>query len=81
MRLVLFAAVGLGFLVSVLGIALQGATAAGVSLWASLKAAVVENTLESRFGKVWSVRAVDWLIIGLLVLIWASLLRRSAADG
>ena len=35
---------------SVLGILLQGASAAGVSLWASLKSAVIDNTLESRFG-------------------------------
>lgn len=78
MRFLLLAAVGLGVLASVLGILLQGATAAGVSLWASLKAAVVESTLESRFGEVWGIRAIDWLMIGLLVLIWASLLRRAA---
>ena len=79
MRLMLFAAIGLGFLASALGVLLQGATAAGVSLWASLKATVLENTLESRFGKVWSVRAIDWLIIGALVVIWAVLLRLAEA--
>ena len=38
---------------SVLGILLQGATAAGVSLWSSLKGPILESTLESRFGEVW----------------------------
>ena len=53
---------------SVLGILLQGATAAGVSLWSSLKATVLENTLESRFGWVWALRALDWLLLGALLL-------------
>ena len=40
----------LGVVVSVLGVLLQGASAAGVSLWNSLKGAIIEYTLESRFG-------------------------------
>ncbi len=60
-------AVVLGFFVSVLGIMLQGASAAGVSLWASLKGTVLENTLESRFGKVWGLRAIDWLALAALL--------------
>ena len=61
-------AVVTGALVSVLGVLLQGASAAGVSLWSSLKASVLENTLESRFGQVWAGRAVDWLLIGAVLL-------------
>ncbi len=61
-------AVVLGVLVSVLGVLLQGATAAGVSLWSSLKATVLESTLESRFGWVWALRALDWLLLGGLLL-------------
>lgn len=64
----LYAAIALGVAVSVLGVLLQGASAAGVSLWASLKGAVVQDTLESRFGAVWAARAVDWLLIGGLLL-------------
>jgi copper transport protein len=57
----------LGMLVSVLGVALQGATAAGVSLWSSLTGTVIQNTLESRFGEVWGLRALDWVALaGLL---------------
>ncbi len=84
-RWLLIIAVLLGFLVSVLGILLQGASAAGVSLWSSLKSTVLENTLESRFGKVWGLRAIDWLVLGLLLAAGQALTRRAqrnaGADG
>jgi copper transport protein len=67
-RMLLRFAVALGGLVSVLGILLQGASAAGVSLWVSVKGSVLENTLNSRFGEVWGLRALDWLAIGGLLL-------------
>jgi copper transport protein len=73
-RLLAFAVV-LGAIVSVLGVLLQGASAAGVSLWSSLKGAVLENTLESRFGNVWGARAIVWLLLGAL-LIAAKAMRR-----
>lgn len=57
-----------GVAVSVLGVLLQGASAAGVSLWSSLKGTIVEGTLDSRFGWVWGVRALVWLALGLVVL-------------
>jgi len=83
---VLAVAVVLGLLVSLLGVLLQGATAAGVSLWSSLKASIVEDTLESRFGWVWALRALDWLAIGALLLIAratgkAAVPRLAAQDG
>ncbi len=61
-------AIVLGASVSVLGIFLQGASAAGVSLWTSLKSSIVDNTLESRFGEVWGLRAIDWVLLGALLL-------------
>lgn len=61
-------AIVLGVLVSVLGVLLQGASAAGVSLWASLKSSIVTNTLDSRFGKVWALRAIDWVLLGVVLL-------------
>lgn len=60
----LYAAVVLGVLVSVAGVLLQGATASGVSLWDSLRGAVLRDTLDSRFGTVWAARALDWLALG-----------------
>ncbi|HTR89029.1 MAG TPA: CopD family protein [Solirubrobacteraceae bacterium] len=67
-RLLLFAVL-LGLLVSVLGVLLQGASAAGVSLWSSLKGSILESTLESRFGVVWGLRALVWLAIGLAMAL------------
>lgn len=72
----LTAAVVLGAIVSVLGVLLQGATAAGVSLWSSLKSSIIDNTLESRFGEVWGLRAIDWILLGVLLLA-TTLLGRS----
>ncbi len=72
---ILAVAVVLGIAVSVLGILLQGASAAGVSLWASLKGPIVRDTLRSRFGTVWGLRALDWALLGLLLLAAAKLPR------
>jgi copper transport protein len=66
-ELLLLTAVLLGALVSVLGILLQGASAAGVSLWASLKGTIVSDTLKSRFGEVWGLRALVWVGLGALL--------------
>jgi copper transport protein len=63
-------AVVLGVVVSLLGILLQGASAAGVSLWASLKGSIVEDTLDSRFGTVWLLRAATWTALGALLLLY-----------
>jgi copper transport protein len=76
-ELLLLAAVVLGVLVSVLGILLQGASAAGVSLWASLKGTILSDTLKSRFGEVWGARGLVWLAFGAL-LAGARLSRREA---
>jgi copper transport protein len=67
-RLLAFAVL-LGLLVSVLGVLLQGASAAGVSLWSSFKSSILQNTVESRFGEVWGLRALDWIVLGLAMLV------------
>ena len=77
MRWLLIAAVATGFLVSVLGILLQGATAAGVSLWSSLNSTLIESTLKSRFGTVWGLRAIDWLALGALLATGMALAHRA----
>ena len=71
LRALLAFAVLLGIAVSGLGILLQGADAAGVSLWASLKSPIIHSTLHSRFGTVWGLRLVDWALLGaLLIAAW-----------
>jgi copper transport protein len=76
-EMLLFAAVALGVAIGVLGIALQGASAAGVSLWASLKGTILSDTLKSRFGEVWGLRTLVWVALGGL-LVAARLSRRAA---
>jgi copper transport protein len=77
MEMLLFTAVALGIAVGVLGILLQGASAAGVSLWASLKSTIVSDTLKTRFGGVWGLRVLVWAALGAL-LVAARLSRGSA---
>jgi copper transport protein len=60
-------AIALGVIVSALGFVLQGASAAGVSVWTSLKGSVLNDTLSTRFGAVWAARALDWLVLGALL--------------
>jgi copper transport protein len=67
MRRLLYIAIALGAIVSVLGFVLQGASAAGVSVWTSLKGSVLNDTLGTRFGAVWAARALDWLALGALL--------------
>jgi copper transport protein len=55
--LLLAGGLALGTVVSVLGILVQGAEAAGLSLWGALKWSVISNVLASRFGWVWGVKA------------------------
>ncbi len=80
MRYLLIVAVAVGAVSSVLGVLLQGASAAGVSLWASLKSTVLQSTLESRFGEVWGARAIDWVGLGVLLWIASVVRRRGVAD-
>jgi copper transport protein len=77
LRLLAFAVL-VGAIVSVLGVLLQGASAAGLSLWSSLKRPIVQSTLESRFGWVWGVRALVWLALGALLALWHDRHRRGA---
>jgi copper transport protein len=76
LELLLVSAVAVGILASVLGILLQGASAAGVSLWASLNGTIVSDTLNSRFGEVWGLRGIVWVAFGAL-LVAARLERRT----
>jgi copper transport protein len=77
LQLLLIVAVVLGAAVSVLGILLQGASAAGISLWASVKGTVLNDTLNSRFGEVWGVRGLVWLALGA-ALVAVRIRRREA---
>jgi copper transport protein len=76
-RRILTAAVALGVVVSVLGILLQGAEAGGLSLSSSLKSNVISSTFDSRFGWVWGVRGIAWVVIGAALVGRRRLLGRA----
>jgi copper transport protein len=63
-RRMLAGAVVLGVLSGAAGIVLQGATAGGTSFWSALDPGVVREVLGTRFGRVWGLRLVDWLLLG-----------------
>jgi copper transport protein len=69
LELLFVVAILLGIAVGVLGILLQGASAAGVSLWASAKGSIVESTLETRFGEVWAARTLVWVALGGVLVV------------
>jgi copper transport protein len=68
-ELLLRGAVVLGILTSALGIALQGATAAGTSLWSALDPDVLREMMSTRFGTVWGLRLGAWIGIGALLAV------------
>ena len=57
---------------TVLGLVLQGATAAGTSFWQALDLAVMGDVLGTRFGTVWGLRLFDWALLGALCLFAAA---------
>jgi copper transport protein len=63
------ATVGLGMATTVLGIVLQGANAAGTSFWSALDPIVIGDVLGTRFGTIWGLRSIDWLLLGVVALV------------
>jgi copper transport protein len=62
-RLLLLAAAGAGAVSAVLAIGLEGATGEGESLWSAASASVVGDVLNTRFGVVWALALLVWLVI------------------
>ena len=58
-------------------IVFEAAEAAGVSACAALDATILREELGTRFGTVWGLAALAWLLLGLAVL--PALRRRDAA--
>ena len=73
LRIALLMAAGVGAVSAATGVVLEGAEAAGVSGFSALKETIVRETLETKFGTVWGLTVLAWLVFGLLV---ALLLRR-----
>jgi copper transport protein len=62
LRLLLWGAAALGALGAAASIVLEGAEAAGVSGFSALKWTIVEETLETRFGTVWGLAFLAWVL-------------------
>ena len=71
-RRMLTVAVVLGVVSGLAGIVLQGATAAGTSVWSALDPSVVREVLGTRFGRIWGLRVLDWLVLGTVLAAGAS---------
>jgi copper transport protein len=70
-RRLLWIAVVVGVISGALGIVLQGATASGTTFWSALDPTVVREVLGTRFGTVWGLRVVAWLVLGGVLLVGA----------
>ena len=82
-RRIVLGAVVLGVVATALAIVLEGATAAGVSLWAAVDPDVLEPVSDTRVVEAWTVRLLIWLLLGAIILFAlgarrAPVLRRAA---
>jgi copper transport protein len=75
LRVVLLAAAAAGAISAVAGIVFEAAQAAGVSAGSALDVTILREELGTRFGMVWGVTALAWVLLGLGV---APALRRPA---
>ena len=69
LRVIAWMTVGAGVTASAAGIVLQGATAAGTSPFEALTPNVISDVLSTRFGTVWGLRLVTWLVLGGLLAL------------
>lgn len=67
-RTLTLAACGAGVLSGLAGLALQGATGEGTSLWRALNGAVLSDVLATRFGRVWGLALLAWAALAVLVI-------------
>jgi copper transport protein len=77
LRLMLLLAAAVGAISAAAGVVLEGAEAAGVSGLSALEGSIVRETLETRFGTVWGLAVVAWIVFALL----AGVVLRPAGEG
>jgi copper transport protein len=66
LRALLLTAAAAGGLSAALGLALQGAVAGGTPVWDALSTDVIGDVLGTRFGLVWGLGLLAWLLVGAL---------------
>ncbi len=67
LRILLLLAAAVGALSAAAAIVLEGAEAAGISGFSALKETIVRETLETRFGTIWGLTLLAWVLFGVLV--------------
>jgi len=67
LRTLLLVAAAVGAISAAAGVVLEGAEAAGVSGFSALKETIVRETLETRFGTIWGLTLLAWVLFGALV--------------
>ena len=78
LRAMLLAAAALGAVSAAAGVVMEGAEAAGVSGFSALKETIVRETLETKFGTIWGLAVIAWLLFGA---VGAIALRAGAGAG
>ena len=68
LRAFVIVAAAAGTVSGALAIVLQGAVAGGTPAWDALSTSVVGDVLATRFGVVWGVGVLAWLVVGALAL-------------
>ncbi|HEY5052610.1 MAG TPA: CopD family protein, partial [Solirubrobacterales bacterium] len=69
LRAVALLAALLGAISAAAGVVLEGAEAAGISGFSALKESIVRETLETKFGTIWGLAALAWVVFGLLAAL------------
>lgn len=67
----------LGAISAAAGVVLEGAEAAGISGFSALRETIVRETLETKFGTIWGLAVLAWIVFGLLAV---ALLRPSTSS-
>jgi copper transport protein len=80
LRLVVLVAAVAGALSALLGIAMQGAEAAGLPALDGFRPSIFRETLETRFGTVWIAGVTAWLLLGGLALATVRPAREARGD-
>jgi copper transport protein len=74
LRVVLWIAAAIGLIATAAQIVLEGAEAAGISGFSAITRTIVEETLETRFGTVWGLAFLAWLVIAAMTGLMGSFL-------
>lgn len=61
-----------GAVSALVAIVLEGATAGGVTAWSALRANVLQDVVQTRFGAIWEIGLLAWMAVGAGVLLLAA---------